>query len=376
MSLLRRTLRVGRFAVVLAASAGCDGALDDTGLGGGLPSTGVGGAGGSAGGGAGGDDPFVTRVALGSCMHQDKPKPILELASASRPDLFVFLGDNLYGDTEDMSVLASKYEKLAASPEFAALRETTPLVATWDDHDYGANDAGKEYPKKAESKSIFLDFWGEPESSERRTRDGLYTAYRYELVGGVLQVILLDTRWFRDPLDPNMGAPYKHDYQPTSDTSRTMLGEAQWAWLEERLREPADVRLVGTSTQLGHTYNGWESWTNLPHERQRMIDLVASTGADGVVFLSGDVHWGELSRQETASYPLYDLTSSGLTQTWFGIDPNDNRIGEAVPENHYGFVDIAWRGEDTVLTLGLVDVEGTTRLAHEVPLAELRHAAP
>ncbi|MBM4359357.1 MAG: alkaline phosphatase family protein [Deltaproteobacteria bacterium] len=354
MSSVRHALGMGSMALALAAGTGCDGASDD----------------------AGGEDPSVTRIAFGSCMNQNKPKPVLELAAASRPDLFVFLGDNLYGDTEDMSVMAAKYATLGASPELATLRDAAPIAATWDDHDYGANDAGKEYPKKAESKALFLDFWGEPADSARRTRDGIYTAYRYELPGGVLQVLLLDTRWFRDPLEPNMGAPYQHDYQPTTDLTRTMLGEAQWTWLEERLREPADVRLVGTSTQFGHSYNGWESWTNLPHERQRMIELVASTGANGVVFMSGDVHWGELSRQTTSSYPLYDVTSSGITQTWFGIDSNDNRVGEAVPENNYGFIDIAWRGAETALTLGLVDVAGTVRVTHEVPLAELQHTAP
>jgi alkaline phosphatase D len=307
-------------------------------------------------------------------MHQSVPKPILELARQREPDLFVFLGDNIYGDTTDMSVLASKYDELAASPEFVALKAETPLVATWDDHDYGQNDAGSEYPMKAESKALFLDFWEEPADSPRRMRDGIYTSYRYEQPGGVVKLILLDTRWFRDPLDPRTDPEYKHDYQPTTDTTRTMLGEEQWAWLDAELREPADLRIIGTSTQFGHEYNGWESWTNLPHERQRMIDLVAETEADGVVFLSGDVHWGELSRQETASYPLYDLTSSGITQSWFGIDPNVNRIGDPVAENHFGYVDVRWAGEESTITFGLVDVAGTTRLEHEVPLASLRHA--
>lgn len=334
---------------------------------------GAGGAGGGTGGSGAGGGGATTRIAFGSCMHQNKDKPVLDLVTASAPDLFVLLGDNLYGDTDDMSVLEAKYATLGASPELVALRATVPVVATWDDHDYGRNDAGKEYPYKAESKELFLTFWDEPADSPRRTHEGLYTSYTYEEAGGTVQLLLLDTRWFRDALDPNTDPlQYKNDYQPTDDTSRTFLGEAQWAWLGAELEKPADVRIIGTSTQFGHEYNGWESWTNMPHERQRLVDLVASTGAEGVVLLSGDVHWAELSRLETAGYPLYDLTSSGITETWPIIEDNANRVGDAVAENNYGTLEIHWAQGDTTLAFGIVDVSGAQRVSHEVPLSDLR----
>ena len=348
------------------------GAGGDAGAGGG------GGAGGGAGGsgGAGGiaQNPPKTRIAFGSCMHQDKAKPVLNLATASAPDLFVFMGDNIYGDSNNIAVLQAKYDQLAMSPELQSLRAAVPIIATWDDHDYGANDAGKEYPQKAATKGLFLDFWKEPADSPRRTREGIYTSYLYDEPGGTVQIILLDTRWFRDPLDLNSDpTKYKHDYQPTSDTSRTMLGDAQWAWLEGELGKPADVRIIGTSTQFGHEYNGYESWTNMPHERQRMVDLIKQTGAEATFFISGDVHWGELSKLETAGgYPLYDLTSSGITETWPEIEVNANRVGLPVAENNYGFVEITWGKTDHALSLGLVDVAGATRVQHEVSTSELR----
>ncbi|WP_438006626.1 alkaline phosphatase D family protein [Sorangium sp. So ce321] len=344
----------------------------------GASSTGTHGSGAGTGGsgGAGGSGPrsLKTRIAFGSCMHQDKKKPVLELARASAPDLFVFLGDNIYGDSDDIAMLQAKYDKLAASPEFQGLLEAVPVIATWDDHDYGANDAGKEFPQKAATKDLFLDFWKEPAGSPRRTREGIYTSYLHEEPGGTLQIILLDTRWFRDPLDANSDpAKYKHDYQPTTDKSRTMLGDAQWAWLEGELKKPADVRIIGTSTQFGHEYNGYESWTNMPHERQRMVDLIRDTGAEATLFISGDVHWGELSRLETAGgYPLYDVTSSGITETWPEIEENANRVGSPVAENNYGFVEITWGEADHALSLGIVDVAGTTRVEHEVSTRELR----
>ncbi|MBK8255326.1 MAG: alkaline phosphatase family protein [Polyangiaceae bacterium] len=367
---------LGALLLPVVLTAGCD--SDETGSGGGGEAgAGVGGtgAGGGSGGtgGTGGANPNVTRIGFGSCMKQGAPKPVLEVALQRKPELFVFMGDNIYGDTTDMAVLQSKYDTLAGDADFAALRAAVPLIATWDDHDYGANDAGKEYPKKAESKEIFLNFWEEPLDSPRRTHDGIYTSYMYSEPGGTVQVILLDTRWFRDPLDPVTDpSMYKNDYQPTTDTTRTMLGAEQWAFVEAELKKPADVRIIGSSTQFGHEYNGWESWTNMPHERQKMVDLIQSTQANGVVFISGDVHWAELSKLETAGYPLYDLTSSGITEEWPVIEPNANRIGDAVAENNVGFVEIEWGDTEDKITLSLVDVDGKVRVEHLVTTTELK----
>ena len=145
------------------------------------------------------------QVAFGSCGHQAKPQPILDTVVAQEPDLFIYLGDNIYGDTESMTLLASKYQQLGAKPGFQALRRTSAVVATWDDHDYGSNDAGKEYSKKEESKEIFLDFWAEHSLSERRRRPGIYTHYDFEEKGRRMQVILLDSRTFRTLSGPRPG---------------------------------------------------------------------------------------------------------------------------------------------------------------------------
>src|SRR5262245_35208462 len=90
----------------------------------------------------------LSRIAFGSCAKQDKPQPIWDSIVAARPELFLFLGGNIYADTEDMQDMWRKYQLLAAQPGFKKLRETCPVLATWDDHDLGANDAGGEYPKK------------------------------------------------------------------------------------------------------------------------------------------------------------------------------------------------------------------------------------
>ena len=318
------------------------------------------------------------RIAFGSCAKQTKPQPILKTIVQHEPDLFIYLGDNIYGDTRNMSTLKLKYSLLGSKPEFQTLRERVAVLSVWDDHDYGENDAGREYPKKHESRDIFFDFWHVPADSPRRKHAGIYGSHRFEEAGKVLQVILLDTRFFRDPLKRNPKSlppesPFKNDYQPDPTPEKTLLGAEQWRWLGERFREPADVRIVCSSIQFGHQYNGWESWTNLPNEQTKMIDLIRQTRANGVIFISGDVHWGEISVRRTKDlYPLHDVTASGLTEDWHKIEPNKFRVGEAVAENHFGLLEFDWKSETPSVTMNIIDKTGNRRLQRTVPLGDLQ----
>jgi alkaline phosphatase D len=293
------------------------------------------------------------KIAFGSCGHQDKPLSILKTIAKSKPDYFIYLGDNIYGDTRDMAVMKAKYDKLAQNKNFKALKKATSILATWDDHDFGENDAGKNYPFKEESKKLFLDFFGEPTGSQRRERPGIYTSQMIETKDGKVQIILLDTRTFRDELrhiDSTFKGDtifnYKLDYAPILSPDSTLLGTAQWRWLEAQLRNRADLRIICSSTQFGISYNGYEAWANFPREREKMLDVIQRTRANSVIFISGDVHYGELSKfTNEKTYPIYDLTSSGLTQTWDFATPNSKRIAGPVMENHYGQLLINFKTE-------------------------------
>ena len=317
---------------------------------------------------------YSIRIMFGSCAHEDEPQPLLEIAAGFEPDVFVFLGDNIYGDTRDMDVLSAKYAKFAAKPGLQQLKANSTVFAVWDDHDYGENDAGRHYPMKAESKEVFLEFWDVPEDSDRRAHEGIYGVEYFEEDGFKVQFILLDTRTFRDELRhrTDMDTAFKNDYVPYETTDSTFLGEAQWTWLESVLRQPADLRVVASSNQFSHEYNGWESWTNVPHERQRFIDLIKSTKAEHLLFISGDVHWGEISRQDVhGGYPLYDVTSSGITQTWPDTEPNENRVGEVIRQNNVGVIDVMWNSRDTTLKMGLVDSTEAVVEGHTIALSDL-----
>ena len=103
----------------------------------------------------------LTKILFGSCIKQEKPIPIFETILSYYPEVFLFLGDNVYADTDDMTKMREKYAKLGGVPECQKLREVSEVMAVWDDHDYGRNDAGAEYPKRAEAQEVFLDFWRE-----------------------------------------------------------------------------------------------------------------------------------------------------------------------------------------------------------------------
>jgi alkaline phosphatase D len=314
----------------------------------------------------------VTKIGFGSCADQDKSQPVLAAARKVDLDVFVWLGDNIYGDTHKMRVLRKKYGMLGCKPEFRKLNEEAFYLAVWDDHDYGQNDAGKDYSKKEESKQIFLDFWSEPSNSERRRHAGIYHSVTTGEVGRRIQFVMLDTRTFRDSILPATGSEFRNDYRPHTDSTVDFLGVEQWAWLESVLEEPAELRVVCSSNQFGISYNGFEAWANFPAERSRFAELVKSTQANGVMFISGDVHYAEVSQfDHPGCYPLYDITSSGITSTWPDVEANTNRIGQAYSSNNFGVIEVDWEQSEPTVFISIRDVNGNTVNSLTIPLREL-----
>ena len=321
----------------------------------------------------------VTKIAFGSCGYQDEPQPVLAIAAEQKPDAFVFLGDNIYGDTDNMDTLRAKYQRLGAKPEYKQLSAATKIFATWDDHDYGRNDSGKWYPYKEASKAIFMDFFQEPDSSERRKHAGVYKTEYIRAGDKTIQLLLLDVRSFRSDLRlyhkgdtlPYGGFFYTPDYYPQTSPDSTLLGADQWTWLESELKKPADIRLIGSGSQFAIEFNGYEAWANFPLEQRRMLDLIKSTRAQHVLFLTGDVHYAEISRiKEEGLYPVYDVTASGITSTWTFATQNKNRIEGPVMDNHFGLLTITWE-EDPVIKMEIIDKYRNGRIEYTIKASEI-----
>lgn len=337
----------------------------------------------------------VIRFAFGSCAKERKAQPIWNTISAQNPELFLFIGDNQYADrwapdggklrstpVTDPNRFYEAYEALAAIPEFAAFRQKVPLIGMWDDHDYGANDQGKEYPLKQQSQQAFLDFFQFPASSPVHQQAGVYHAKTFGKQGQRVQFILLDTRYHRDSIDknPNGRPKNKGPYIPSDDTSRSMLGQQQWEWLELQLKQPADIRFVISSVQFVAYEHSWETWGNMPHERQRFYDLVKDTQANGVILLSGDRHLTEISVDKgqlgsNPPYPIWDFTASGMTDDQKLVtETNSFRVGGVFRQSHFGVVEIEWGQENqtTHVALSAIDEQGRVLNKQVVDVSSLR----
>jgi alkaline phosphatase D len=319
--------------------------------------------------------PPLTRIAFGSCAHQDKPQPIWDAVLAYRPELFIFTGDNVYGDVTSaaMTELREAYAKAAKVEGIAALRARVPVLATWDDHDYGRNDGGGDFPYRQQAKELFLQHWEIEDGDPRRQRPGIYHAETFGPPGARVQIILLDTRSFRSALRPTdeRGALGKEAYLPDPDPTKTMLGAAQWTWLADQLRQPAELRLLVSSVQVVAEQHGFERWGNLPRERQRLLDLIVETGARGVVIISGDRHIGALYRlREAVPYQLYEITASGFNMAYaHNRDIGPLRLGEVYGADNFGTIDIAWQAGE--VTLAVRDMAGEVVRSATVAIAAL-----
>ena len=306
----------------------------------------------------------VQRVAMAGCHRQDQPAPAMYRYVQAKPDLMIWMGDNVYADTpDDISHIEKCYGLLAGQPAFAELREKVPFAVIWDDHDFGMDNEGKGYALKAESHALFRRFW-KLEAEIPADRDGIYHARYFGEGDQRLQLILLDGRFNRD------------DEGDTSDT----LGARQWEWLASELRKPARLRLVANGYQfLLDRESRFETWSKFPKAQQRLFTLIRETKAEGVIFLAGDQHYGEVSRLPKAiGYDAIEFMFCGINQEESHVF-NSRRVSPvAHAKNSYALIDIQWdtsEGDVPHVDFRCFDADrDAIELTYRVNFSELRHA--
>ena len=320
----------------------------------------------------------LTRFAFGSCNHQSLSQHMWAQIMAKDPQLFMLIGDNVYGDQRwnggaDLADLRASYAKQASHPEFAAFRANMPMLTTWDDHDFGFNDGGASFAFKQLSEDIYETFWDA--SPAVRARPGVYESRMIgDEAGKRVQVILLDTRYFRSDLD--LG-PYSRERAPlgpyglpNTGPDATMLGDAQWRWLEGELAKPADLRLLVSSIQVLTDAHDYEAWETMPDERARLYEMLRGRAGGGLLLLSGDRHAGGIYRDTVAGETFWELTSSSLnlafndTASNTAREPDPKRVTDFISEENFGTVDIDWGAK--ALTLRLLGNRGETRVERTV----------
>lgn len=326
-------------------------------------------------------DTTVQTIAFASCARVDQPQQVWQSILDTDPDLFLFIGDNVYVDIPRPPKGVEDFERTYQAftdnqPGWNTLREQVPVLATWDDHDYGFNDAGVEFPLKKIAQQQFIDFFDLPADSPVRQREGVYDAHLFGPKGKRVQVILLDTRTFRDALvkNPRGRVNGLGPYLPRADGKGSMLGQAQWAWLAQELKKPAEVRIIASSIQVIADEHRWETWGNLPHERERLFSLIEATRANGVFFISGDRHLTEISRDvgKGTPYPMWDFTNSGMKEADRPVrEPNSHRVGKVYRRSNFGLIQIDWGATQPSILYKSLDEQGGVLLQQAVPLKEL-----
>lgn len=280
------------------------------------------------------------RFAFGSCNDLQKPQLLWESIAARNPTAFVWLGDIVYADTQDMSRMRKLYDELKTFPAYAAFAAKTRVIGTWDDHDYGGDDLGKEYPMRTESQQALLDFLDEPLDSPRRKQAGVYTSEDFGADPYRVRVILLDTRYHRDRPGP----------------AGDILGEEQWAWLRGQLEgSTAAVHILASSIQVVADQHGFEKWGNFPGARTKLLALLDELSPRNLIVISGDRHFAELSQLERGpgKAPLFDLTSSSMSRPWSKAPQEQNRyrVGSVVWDVNFGVIEIDWAAAEPVMHL-------------------------
>ncbi|KAI5691020.1 hypothetical protein MNV84_02580 [Leishmania braziliensis] len=276
------------------------------------------------------------------------------------------------GDNVDWNLHSPNQRFLsAAGSNRTRVMQASPDVypkvwGTWDDHDMGMNDAGREYPDRNSTQAFFLDFLRAPSSDPRWHREGVYGAYRTDF-----RDVVDDTKGWGTPVRLLMQQLYEHaicavllDARSFRDRSNAThagdaIGAEQWVWFEESLknyttptqdgRERCAMVLIGSGIQFMLDEKPAENWAAFPRSRDRLLGLLRAYRVERVAFITGDVHMGELGVDftehaigEVFGYPIVEVTSSGLTHSsnmYFLptlmplLFPSSRRVGLYVGEN-------------------------------------------
>ncbi|MDQ3234279.1 MAG: alkaline phosphatase family protein [Pseudobdellovibrionaceae bacterium] len=271
----------------------------------------------------------LRRLAFGSCNKQTHDQSYWQWIAREQPQLWIWLGDCIYADRASLDTRRQWYDALKTNSFYKAFTDQVPIIGTWDDHDYFNGNADGRYEDKDASKLLMLDFMGVSPEDPVHARPGVFQKYTLGPAGQCTDIILLDLRYFMD----------------RKKNEKSLLGELQWAFLEEAIRNStADLLIIGSSLNVSSriTFFGLEGWNAFGGERQRLYDLLASTPTP-TVLLSGDRHMGEIYRIVLGNgKPIYELMSSGLTHALGVKLPSKERQGETVGKRHYGCLDIDW----------------------------------
>ena len=287
------------------------------------------------------------KIGLGSCLDQDYPQPIWQSIKKEDLNYFIFLGDNVYGDTRYGSLrkMKSAYDKQKkVLPDFL---NDISIFSIWDDHDFGINDGGADYRHKRRAQELYLDFWEITKDDDRSSREGIYFSKNQTFFDKKFKFIFLDTRFFRSKLKGK-----KSNYIENIEPDATILGNSQWTWLENELKSDFDFLFVFSSIQIIAKDHRFEKWSNFPNERAKLFELLEQFN-DKTILFSGDRHRAGIYRKNG----IIEVTSSSMNKPGSSFSETDSYlIGKTYPQENYGVLEIL----ENTIHIKIKDIKGNT----------------
>jgi len=286
------------------------------------------------------------KIALGSCLHQDHPAPIWDAVKDNNIDSFFFLGDNIYGDVPSGLPwkLKRSYDKQKKVLPSWLMSKQIHMI--WDDHDYGKNDGGGSYRFKEYAQDLYIDFWEIPDDDPRANREGIYYQQLQNINGLRVLFVGLDTRYFRSNIEE------KDDvYLPNLEPDATFLGDKQWEWLKDTLKQEHDLLIMASSIQVLATEHRFEKWSNIPSERNKLLTLLESLDSR-VIVVSGDRHRAGLYQYND----ITEITASSLNRPTYSEETDSLLLGKTYTENNFGLISI----EKDIVEISVINVDNKT----------------
>lgn len=319
------------------------------------------------------NDPPEFTMALGSCTYINEPdfdRPgnpygggygIFDAIADKKPDLMLWMGDNIYlrePDWGSRSGYLHRYTHTRSTPELQRLLQSTKHYAIWDDHDFGPNDADGSFVNSAIAREMFDLFWPNPTNGFPGV-EGITTAFSHVDV----DFFLMDDRTFRVPGDMKTATPQ-------------LFGKAQLDWLIQALKySDAPFKLVAVGSQVLNTGAVYENYSTMPAERAELLRRIEEEGITGVVFLTGDRHYTELSTLDLADgRVIHDLTVSPLTSgNYSPKEINTLRVDSTVvDQRNFGTLTFSGKKGERVMTIRVFTADGNQAWERAIP-QEMQH---
>lgn len=308
----------------------------------------------------------ITSFGFGSCVNQNQEQSLWKIVQAKAPQIFIMMGDNVYASKAEDKPIIDQYIKLNSNSDYLKARESIPFLATWDDHDFGQNDGGFDNPEKLEARRVFLKYWSYLNNILPKDQDAIYHSRLIGEKKQQVQFIMMDTRFDRFPVVLTESLPTfaatatvsasadntlvkaslktSHKFSENLDPKAQILSDAQWKWLDNELKKPAELRILISSIQFLANDHGYEKWGLFPNERKKLLNLLEKNKIKNLIILSGDRHLASIAKLKTKNGDLFDITSSSINKPSKATEPEIDQLYTAPSylNINFGFAEIDW----------------------------------